>query len=669
MPFLRDDLNNFLLEASGGNPLTDTGSTGGGRFLRSPWLAKRASKSIFVAKPITDPANVVLYDWIGFGTAPLIGISALPSAGQLALSPTAPTLARTANRSITPPQGNLALSPTAPIEAISVVIAPPMRRLSISHTPSAAGRAPVRSMWLARSKLSLLELNPNHDAVLDWAGFTDKVPSVKTTAVLFSGPISLQPPQGNLALSPTAGTVARTDRHAVTPVQGNLALSPTAPIAARTARVSLVPAAGQLALSPTAPTAIATAYHWATPTSENLTLSATAPATLLAFARLPPRRRLSLAALTTTPYRASAWRGGLRLRVDGIDQTAAKDAWLGWLGFTDKPPHVAVQLTAARAGSTLCLPSSRDLAFSPAAPSITLPVNHFAVPGFRDLALSPTPPTVARTDHHWLTETGAQLVLSPTAPSAARTANHALAPAAGQLALSPTAGTVARTAKQFRTPASGNLALSPTAPSVVRTLHHPRVPVVGELVLSLTPPTAVQVLVNHFIFPAAADRVLSTAAPSIRRTASTYATPLARDLGLSPTPAIAVRTEVLRPHPVNVPIRELRLTAQSPDAALGGIRSTRSGELVLTGSAPTLAQQRNRYYRGITITTGAAIGPVVIHIPAPIPPVPPPEHPARGYTELHGSATIGPVIVVPPPNDNLPPGPHPFRGRTVLKAG
>jgi hypothetical protein len=280
---------------------------------------------------------------------------------------------------------------------------------------------------------------------------------------------NLSPAQGNLTLSTTAPTAARTDHHSRTPAAGNLTLSTTAPTASQ--NINRNPASANLVLSTTAPTVAQTTSENKSPASANLVLSTTAPtlAQTTSENKSPASANLVLSATAPT-----------------VTQNINRN------------------------------PAAANLVLSTTAPTREVSgENSFNLsPATANLVLSTTAPSLVQTTSENKSPAAANLVLSTTAPTAARTTSENKSPAAANLVLSTTAPSLAQTTSENKSPAAANLVLSTTAPTVNVGSAAVKTPATAQLTLSTTAPT-LAVSDNRNLAPASANLTLSTTAPTL----------------------------------------------------------------------------------------------------------------------------------------------------------
>ncbi len=198
--------------------------------------------------------------------APLatVGTSRIPPTGDLTLSSVGPTQ----DYKITIPQGNLALSPTAPTVSRSipsgnlvlssvkpdVVVSITAGQLVLSPTAPTIQQTFHRNLTIPQGNLSLSPTPP------DVGGNISRTPPAGNLVLSPSQP-STVPRAGNLVISSVAPTVFATDPHPVTVPQGNLKLS-TLP-AQLVPGVYFYPDQRDLKLSSLAPDlTFAHTHHW-----------------------------------------------------------------------------------------------------------------------------------------------------------------------------------------------------------------------------------------------------------------------------------------------------------------------------------------------------------------------------------------------------------------------
>jgi hypothetical protein len=279
---------------------------------------------------------------------------------------------------------------------------------------------------------------------------------------------NLSPGQGNLTLSTTAPTAARTDHHFRTPATGNLTLSTTAPTASQ--NINRNPASANLVLSTTAPTVAQTTSENKSPAAANLVLSTTAPslAQTTSENKSPATANLVLSATAPT-----------------VTQNINRNPAAANLVLSTTAPTRQV----SGENSFNLSPATANLVLSTTAPSLVQTTNENKSPAAANLALSTTAPTAARTTSENKSPAAANLVLSTIAPSLVQTTSENKSPAAANLVLSTTAPTVEVGSAAVKTPATAQLTLSTTAPTLVVSDNRNLAPASANLTLSTTAPT------------------------------------------------------------------------------------------------------------------------------------------------------------------------------------
>lgn len=488
------------------------------------------------------------------------GIARDPGQGNLALSPTAPTAARTTHTFIYPPQSNLALSPTVPTAAIAITnrdLSPARRDLALSPTAPTAAR----------------------------------------TANIF-----ISPPQANLVLSPTAISPFiwqsafrfRSDTDGVNSAPTWAAAENVAPNLVAGAdyrvRIALQRDVGSFTVGLKLQSSKnGGALQDVTQTSSNVKASATASTS-------PDKTSITVSRLTGSgsfvngeyssdgsPFNNVTLNGQAYTEFEFGIQLVPGDVSPGdTIAFrlisTSITIDPLVAVTSGVAAGLGRVPSSVDLALSPTAPTASRTRHVFAFPASADLALSPTAPSLAQGTTVSASPASANLVLSSAAPDLASSYN--ISPASGNLLLSSVAPS--RVTDHRRDPASGNLSLSTTAGTVAIDL--PRSPASANLALSPTAPG-----LRTSIQPAAADLTLSTTAPTAAISNNKAFSPATDDLALSAS-APGIITDVRR-DPAS---GNLSLSTSAGVVLVGTARNPGSGDLVLTGTASTVALSDNR---------------------------------------------------------------------------
>jgi hypothetical protein len=279
---------------------------------------------------------------------------------------------------------------------------------------------------------------------------------------------NLSPAQGNLTLSTTAPTAARTDHHFRTPAAGNLTLSTTAPTASQ--NINRNPAFANLALSTTAPTVVQTTSENKSPASANLVLSTTAP---------------TLAQTTSENKSPAAANLVLSATAPTVTQNINRNPAAANLVLSTTAPTREV----SGENSFNLSPATANLVLSTAAPSLVQTTNENKSPAAANLVLSTTAPTAAQTTSENKSPAAANLVLSTTAPSLVQTTSENKSPASANLVLSTTAPTVDVGSGAVKTPATAQLTLSTTAPTLVVSDNRNLAPASANLTLSTTAPT------------------------------------------------------------------------------------------------------------------------------------------------------------------------------------
>jgi hypothetical protein len=256
---------------------------------------------------------------------------------------------------------------------------------------------------------------------------------------------NLSPAQGNLTLSTTAPTAARTAHHFRTPAAANLTLSTTAPTASQ--NINRNPASANLVLSTTAPTVAQTTNVSASPAAANLVLSTTAP---------------TLAQTTSENKSPAAANLVLSATAPTVTQNINRNPAAANLVLSTTAPTREV----SGENSFNLSPATANLVLSTTAPSLVQTTSENKSPAAANLVLSTTAPTATRTTSENKSPAAANLVLSTTAPSLVQTTSENKSPAAANLVLSTTAPTVEVGSAAVKTPATAQLTLSTTAPTL-----------------------------------------------------------------------------------------------------------------------------------------------------------------------------------------------------------
>ncbi len=276
----------------------------------------RANASCGLSRRVVSSTSAVAPQFTATSADAALGTAAFiwapnfsPATGDLALSPTAPTAAQTDHRDLTPAAGNLALSSTAPSSVVDIRRDPASANLVLSTTAPTVGlTSGVPTEELREDGAQELredggiELREQNDAFLYRPAAGNLTLSTTAPTAARTDNRDISPAAGNLVLSTTAPTATLSDNRDISPAVADLTLSSTAPTAARTDNLYISPAAADLILSTTAPTAVRTDNRDISPTAGDLTLSTTAPTVDVATsgAFIPATANLTLSATAPT---------------------------------------------------------------------------------------------------------------------------------------------------------------------------------------------------------------------------------------------------------------------------------------------------------------------------------------------------------------------------------
>lgn len=271
-------LNNWILDETE-DPILDESS--------DPVLDNAANEPIveqtFAASVLPAAGNLTLSP-----AAPTVAAggsdSVVPPVADLVLSSAAPTVAQTDHRTITPVAGdlhldsfekepsveqtvlverfpaaaNLAFSSAAPgvQSGQSLSIVPSQTDLALSSAAPSVSASTDGSITPAAADLVVSSTAPTavqtFNSVISPAAAQLEISSA-ATQVQAGGTVSIVPNFADLAISGTAPTVAANDNRSIAPAQTDLALSGFAPTVVQGANVT-TPAAGALVLTSAAPT-------------------------------------------------------------------------------------------------------------------------------------------------------------------------------------------------------------------------------------------------------------------------------------------------------------------------------------------------------------------------------------------------------------------------------